>query len=146
VRPRPTERPKKRMLERLLAKHGREVVPWFTADEAYVDNPGLTTWLDEQALSYVMAVSCDARFGTPTGPQRADWPPRHPARAGRPYPAGRAAKGCDSMTGCSSIPVPMSICCWCAARSASHASWPSTSAAAASPCPNWSASPEVVGA
>ena len=72
MRPRPTERPKKRMLERLLAKHGREVVPWFTADEAYGDNAGLTTWQDEQALSYVMAVSCDARFGTPTGPQRAD--------------------------------------------------------------------------
>src|SRR5690349_10626455 len=60
------------MLERLLAEHGREAVPWFTADEAYGDNPGLRAWLDEQDLDYVMAVSCDQRFPTPTGPQRAD--------------------------------------------------------------------------
>jgi SRSO17 transposase len=62
----------KRMLTRLLATHGRAAVPWFTADEAYGDNPGLRDWLDEQDLNYVMAVSCDARFATPTGPRRAD--------------------------------------------------------------------------
>jgi SRSO17 transposase len=62
----------RRMLERLLARHGRAAVPWFTADEAYGDNPGLRSWLDEQDLNYVMAVSCDARFATPTGPRRAD--------------------------------------------------------------------------
>src|SRR5881392_3297199 len=61
-----------KMLERLLAEHGRAAVPWFTADEAYGDNPGLRDWLDEQDLNYVMAVSCDARFTTPTGPRRAD--------------------------------------------------------------------------
>jgi SRSO17 transposase len=61
-----------RMLERLLACHGRQAVPWFTADEAYGDNPGLRAWLDEQDINYVMAVSCDARFPTPTGPSRAD--------------------------------------------------------------------------
>jgi SRSO17 transposase len=60
------------MLERLLAEHGREAMPWFTADEAYGDNPGLRAWLDEQDINYVMAVSCDQRFPTPTGPQRAD--------------------------------------------------------------------------
>jgi SRSO17 transposase len=61
-----------RMLERLIAAQGRQAVPWFTADEAYGDNPGLRTWLDEQEINYVMAVSCDARFSTPTGPVRAD--------------------------------------------------------------------------
>jgi SRSO17 transposase len=62
----------RRMLERLLAEHGRQAVPWFTADEAYGDNPGLRAWLDQQDINYVMAVSCDARFSTPTGPRRAD--------------------------------------------------------------------------
>jgi SRSO17 transposase len=62
----------RKMLERLLATHGRQAVPWFTADEAYGDNPGLRDWLDEQDINYVMAISCDARFPTPTGPRRAD--------------------------------------------------------------------------
>jgi SRSO17 transposase len=62
----------RKMLERLLATHGRAAVPWFTADEAYGDNPGLRDWLDAQDINYVMAISCDARFPTPTGPRRAD--------------------------------------------------------------------------
>ena len=62
----------RRMLQRLLACHGRAAVAWFTADEAYGDNPGLRGWPDDQDLNYVMAVSCDARFATPTGPCRAD--------------------------------------------------------------------------
>jgi SRSO17 transposase len=62
----------RRMLERLLAEHGRQAVSWFTADEAYGDNPGLRAWLDEKDINYVMAVSRDARFITPTGPRRAD--------------------------------------------------------------------------
>ena len=61
-----------RMLERLLAARGPQAVGWFTADEAYGDNPGLRAWLDQQDINYVMAVSCDARFATPTGPSRAD--------------------------------------------------------------------------
>jgi SRSO17 transposase len=60
------------MLERLRAEHGRAALPWFTADEAYGDNPGLRDWLDTQHINYVMAVSCDHRFTTPTGPRRAD--------------------------------------------------------------------------
>jgi SRSO17 transposase len=32
---------------------------WFTADEAYGQNPGLRTWLEEQDISYVMATRCD---------------------------------------------------------------------------------------
>jgi hypothetical protein len=30
----------RRMLERLVAKHGKQVVGWFTGEEAYGDNPG----------------------------------------------------------------------------------------------------------
>jgi SRSO17 transposase len=59
-----------RMLQRLL--DAGVDVPWFTADEAYGDNPGLRTWLEEHGLDYVMAVSCDDRFTTPRGPVRAD--------------------------------------------------------------------------
>jgi SRSO17 transposase len=59
-----------RMLQRLL--DAGVAVPWFTADEAYGDNPGLRTWLEEHGLDYVMAVSCDDRFTTPRGPVRAD--------------------------------------------------------------------------
>lgn len=59
-----------RMLERLLDQ-GVEV-GWFTADEAYGDNPGLRAWLEHQQVNYVMAVSCDTRFATPTGPMPAD--------------------------------------------------------------------------
>jgi SRSO17 transposase len=59
-----------RMLTRLLASHGRAAMPWFTADEAYCDNPGLRAWLDNQNLNYVMAVSCDARFAPRAAPGR----------------------------------------------------------------------------
>jgi SRSO17 transposase len=59
-----------RMLARLL-EQGIDI-GWFTADEAYGDNPGLRIWLETQQLNYVMAISCDARFVTPTGPARAD--------------------------------------------------------------------------
>jgi SRSO17 transposase len=58
------------MLQRLLDA-GIEI-GWFTADEAYGDNPGLRTWLETEQLNYVMAISCDHRFATPTGPVRAD--------------------------------------------------------------------------
>jgi SRSO17 transposase len=45
------------MLERAVAAG----VPfaWFTADEAYGQNPGLRTWLEEQDIPYVMATRCD---------------------------------------------------------------------------------------
>jgi SRSO17 transposase len=32
---------------------------WFTADEAYGQNPGLRAWLEEQDVAYVMATRCD---------------------------------------------------------------------------------------
>jgi SRSO17 transposase len=84
----------RRMLERLLATHGRAAVPWFTADEAYGDNPGLRGWLDDQDLNYVMAVSCDARFATPTGPHRADeLAASAPKRGWQRLSCGQGSKG-----------------------------------------------------
>jgi len=59
-----------RMLARLLEQGVQ--IGWFTADEAYGDNPGLRAWLETQQINYIMAISCDARFATPTGPVRAD--------------------------------------------------------------------------
>lgn len=59
-----------RMLERLLTAGQRPA--WFTADEAYGDNPGLRAYLEGHDLNYVMAISCDQRFSTPAGRVRAD--------------------------------------------------------------------------
>jgi SRSO17 transposase len=84
----------RQMLERLLAEHGRAAVPWFTADEAYGDNPGLRGWLDEQEINYVMAVSCDHRFTTPTGPGQADeLAAAAPKRGWQRLSAGQGSKG-----------------------------------------------------
>jgi SRSO17 transposase len=81
-----------RMLARLLA--GGADLRWFTADEAYGDNPGLRAWLEDHDLNYVMAVSCDARFSTPTGPVRADELARSAPRTGwQRLSAGQGSKG-----------------------------------------------------
>ena len=83
-----------RMLERLLTHHGRAAMPWFTADEAYGDNPGLRDWLDTQDLNYVMAISCDAHFSTPTGPRRADeLAASAPKKGWQRLSAGEGSKG-----------------------------------------------------
>jgi SRSO17 transposase len=81
-----------RMLQRLLDS-GAEV-GWFTADEAYGDNPGLRAWLEDRDLNYVMAVSCDSRFTTPTGPRRADELAADAPRTGwQRLSAGQGSKG-----------------------------------------------------
>lgn len=81
-----------RMLHRLL-ESGVEV-GWFTADEAYGDNPGLRGWLENCDLDYVMAVSCDARFTTPTGPRRADdLAASAPTRGWQRLSCGKGSKG-----------------------------------------------------
>ena len=80
------------MLARLL-ETGRDI-GWFTADEAYGDNPGLRTWLEDNAIDYVMAVSCDHRFVTPKGPMRADELARTAPRKGwQRLSAGQGSKG-----------------------------------------------------
>lgn len=83
-----------RMLQRVITEHGRAAVSWFTADEAYGDNPGLRTWLEQQQINYVMAVSCDQRFTTPTGPQRADaLTAAAPSKGWQRLCAGQGSKG-----------------------------------------------------
>lgn len=117
-----------RMLERVL-QAGVEV-GWFTADEAYGDNPGLRAWLADNGLNYVMAVSCDHRITTPkrvdagrrTGPQRTS------ERLAAPIRRTGQQKATAYMTGCCWILASMSTSCWCAGRSASPASWPTASA------------------
>jgi SRSO17 transposase len=84
----------RKMLERLLASYGPQAMPWFTADEAYGDNPGLRDWLDGQDINYVMAISCDARFSTPSGPRRADeLAATAPAKGWQRLSAGAGSKG-----------------------------------------------------
>lgn len=81
-----------RMLQRLLDTGAS--IGWFTADEAYGDNPGLRTWLEDHGLNYVMAVSCDHRFTTPTGPVHADELTRSAAGKGwQRLSAGQGSKG-----------------------------------------------------
>ncbi|MGA9692406.1 MAG: IS701 family transposase [Pseudonocardiaceae bacterium] len=80
------------MLERLLDS-GVDV-GWFTADEAYGDNPGLRAWLEQRGINYVMAVSCDQRFSTPTESVRADELARSAPRKGwQRLSAGLGSKG-----------------------------------------------------
>jgi SRSO17 transposase len=81
-----------RMLGRLIAAGHRPA--WFTADEAYGDNPGLRDWLRDHHINYVMAVACDQRFTTPTGPRRADQQVTGaPRRGWQRISAGPGSKG-----------------------------------------------------
>jgi SRSO17 transposase len=52
------------MLERAI--EARVPFSWFTADEAYGQNPGLRGWLEDQDIAYVMATRCDDEV--PSGP------------------------------------------------------------------------------
>ena len=58
------------MVERAIAAG----VPfgWLAADEVYGQNPGLRSWLEEQRISYVMAVPCSEQVTTAAGTRRAD--------------------------------------------------------------------------
>ena len=43
--------PKPELAQRMLARLvDADAVGWFTADEAYGDNPGLQTWLEDQQI------------------------------------------------------------------------------------------------
>ena len=69
-------------------------MPWFTADEAYGDNPGLRTWLETEDINYVMAISCDQQFATPTAGVRADELARAaPKKGWQRLSAGKGSKG-----------------------------------------------------
>jgi SRSO17 transposase len=58
------------MIERAIA--AGTPFGWVTADEAYGDNGPLRAWLEEQQVSYVLAVSRDHVITTPAGRRRAD--------------------------------------------------------------------------
>lgn len=45
---------------------------WFAADEVYGQNPHLRDWLEEQQVSYVMAVPCSQLVTAAAGRKRAD--------------------------------------------------------------------------
>jgi SRSO17 transposase len=58
------------------------------------DNPALRSWLQQQDINYVLALSCDQRFATPTGRRRADELARiAPKRAWQRLSAGQGSKG-----------------------------------------------------
>jgi SRSO17 transposase len=81
-----------RMLERLL-EAGSDV-EWFTADEAYGDNPGLRSWCEQVGLNYVMGISCSHPFTTATGKTRADeLAAAAPAKGWQRLSAGIGSKG-----------------------------------------------------
>jgi SRSO17 transposase len=81
-----------RMLAR--ARDAGAVFGWFTADEAYGDNPGLRAYLEDQDINYVMAISCDQRFSTPTGRMRAnELAALAPQRGWQRLSAGTGSKG-----------------------------------------------------
>jgi SRSO17 transposase len=67
---------------------------WFAADEAYGQNTALRDWLEEQHVSYVMAVPKSFTAGTAAGPARADALARKvPARGWQRLSCGDGAKG-----------------------------------------------------
>ena len=87
---------KPELAQRMLAR-AREAgasFGWFTADEAYGDNPSLRAWLQDQDINYVLAISCDQRFSTPTGRIRADeLTALAPQRGWQRLSAGAGSKG-----------------------------------------------------
>jgi SRSO17 transposase len=60
----------RKMIERAI----KAKVPfaWFAADEVYGQNPGLRAWLEQEKVSYVMAVPCSQQVTTAAGSRRAD--------------------------------------------------------------------------
>jgi SRSO17 transposase len=67
---------------------------WFTADEAYGQAKWLQAWLEEQDVSYVMAIRRSGTFTMPAGEQRADdLIAAVPARAWQKISAGAGAHG-----------------------------------------------------
>jgi len=82
----------RRMMARLLDAGAQ--IGWFTADEAYGDNPALRSWCDQVGLNYVMAISCDHRFDGPAARVRADELARAAGRKGwQRLSAGAGSKG-----------------------------------------------------
>ncbi len=67
---------------------------WVTADETYGQAKYLQAWLEDQDVSYVMAIRCSDTLTTPEGEQRADaLIAALPARAWQQISAGAGAHG-----------------------------------------------------
>jgi len=82
----------RKMLERAVTAG----VPfaWFTADEAYGQNPGLRDWLEENRIRYVMAVPVSEPCATAAGKIRADaLAARVPAGGWQVLSCGDGSKG-----------------------------------------------------
>ena len=60
----------RQMIER--AVHAGVPFSWVAGDEVYGGNPGLREWLEQEKISYVLAVACDEMIAVPAGPRRAD--------------------------------------------------------------------------
>ena len=78
------------MIERAVAAE----IPFGWVTEAYGDNGPLRAFLEEQQVSYVLAVSCDHVITTPAGRRRADaLAGKLPKRAWQRISCGDGAKG-----------------------------------------------------
>jgi SRSO17 transposase len=87
---------KPELARRMLARALAVGVPfaWFTADEAYGQNPGLRDWLEEQRIAYVMAVPVSERCATAAGKIRAgELAARVPAGGWQVLSCGDGSKG-----------------------------------------------------
>jgi SRSO17 transposase len=95
----PSETPfrtKPQLLRLMIERAAAAEIPfgWVTADEAYGDNGPLRAFLEEQQVSYVLAVSCDHVITTPAGRRRADaLADKLPKRAWQRISCGDGAKG-----------------------------------------------------
>ena len=65
---------KPRQAQAMIARAIAARVPfaWFTADEIYGQAKYLQAWLEDQEVSYGMAIRCSDTLTTPAGEQRAD--------------------------------------------------------------------------
>lgn len=88
---------KPQLARRMIERTATAGVPfgWVAGDEVYGDNGPLRTWLEDQAIRHVMAVSCHHRLPAGAGHTiRADeLAARLPKQAWQPISAGPGAKG-----------------------------------------------------
>jgi len=87
---------KPRQAQAMIARAIAAGVPfaWFTADEVYGQAKWLQAWLEDQDVSYVMAIRCSATVTMTAGERRAAAPiAAVPARAWQRISAGAGAHG-----------------------------------------------------
>ena len=87
---------KPRQAQAMIARAVAAGVPfaWFTADEAYGQAKWLQAWLEDQDVSYVMAIRCSDTLTMPAGERRADaLIAAVPARGWQRISAGAGAHG-----------------------------------------------------